>query len=274
MFGLDLNVDADGIGLLSIDRPRVRNALDWDAMKSFAQAVEKAHAIPKLRALIITGTGKAFVSGGDLSELQHYPTREDGLRLATIMGDALARLEALPCPTIAAINGPARGGGAEIAIACDARAISEDADIGFVHARLGIVTAWGGGQRLLRLVGYAHALELIATGRVLSAQEAINLGLANLAVPAGRALAAARKMAHQIAANPPAAVQAAKRFLRFGLENPGEAALAAERAEFPALWDTDFRRAAVQRFLNKKSSKSNGRVPSSQSSFSPSPREE
>jgi enoyl-CoA hydratase len=147
------DMDDSGIGTITLNRPEVRNGLNWAAMQSFAETVEQAHERPDLRVLIVTGAGSAFASGGDIAELQNYPSRADGQRLTTIMGDALCRLEALPCPTIAAINGPARGGGAEISLACDMRVIAEDADIGFVQAKLGIVTAWGGGQRLLRAIG-------------------------------------------------------------------------------------------------------------------------
>jgi enoyl-CoA hydratase len=250
-------VEEQGIGTLTINRPQVHNALNWSAMRAFADAVEEAHdaaqsALKGLRALIVTGAGRSFASGGDVFELQDYPSRADGLRLATQMGDALARLEALPCPTIAAINGPARGGGAEIAVACDLRVIDEEADIGFVQARLGIVTAWGGGQRLLRAVGYARALDLIATGRVISAAEALGMRLVNLVSSAGEAFAAARRLAEQIAANPPAATQAAKRILRLSLTHTEGLAMEAERAEFPPLWDTEYRREAVRRFLEKR----------------------
>ena len=251
MSEIKFEIDAEGIGLLTINRPRVRNALNWAAMHAFADAVEQAHDACDLRALIVTGAGQTFVSGGDVAELQAYPSRADGLRLATLMGDALARLEALPCPTIAALNGPARGGGAEIAVACDLRVMSEDADIGFVQAGLGIVTAWGGGQRLLRAVGYSRALDLLATGRVLSATEALALRLVNAVVSAGDALAAACALARQIAANPSAATQAAKRILRLSLAHTEGLAMEAERDEFPPLWDTEFRREAVRKFLSR-----------------------
>ncbi len=266
-------LDNNGIGTLTLNRPQVRNGLGWSAMRAFAEAVEQAHAAARLdpvhmdairlngasapdtrqplRALIVTGAGSAFASGGDVQELQAFPSRADGLRLASLMGDALARLEALPCPTIAAINGPARGGGAELAVACDLRVMDAAADIGFVQARLGIIPAWGGGQRLLRAIGYARALELLATGRVVSAAEALALRLVNLVAAAGEALAAARRLAEQIAANPPAATQAAKRILRASLARTDEDAMAAERAEFPSLWDTEFRREAVRKFLNR-----------------------
>jgi enoyl-CoA hydratase len=251
MAEIEFSVDAQSVGQLTVNRPAVRNALNWSAMSAFADAVERAHDTPDLRALVVTGTGNAFISGGDINELQHYPSRADGLRLATGMGDALQRLEALPCPTIAALNGPARGGGAEIAVACDLRVMAEDADIGFVQARLGITTAWGGGQRLLRAVGYARALDLLATGRVLSPAEALALRLINQVTPAGGALAAARELGAQIAAHPPAATQAAKRILRLSLAHTEGLAMESERAEFPPLWDTEYRRAAVRKFLKR-----------------------
>jgi len=254
---IDFQIDSHNIGILIINRPHVHNALNWTAMQAFADAIEQAHEAAAtlgrgLRALIITGAGPSFVSGGDINELQAYPTKEDGLRLATIMGNALARLEALPCITIAAINGPARGVGAEIAVACDLRVMDEVADIGFVQVRMGISTAWGGGQRLLRAIGYSRALELMATGRVISAADALGLRLVNLVTAAGEACTAARHLAEQIAANPPDATQAAKRILRFSQTHPdGGTAFDAERAEFPGLWDTEFRREAVRKFLNR-----------------------
>ncbi|MEX2161688.1 MAG: enoyl-CoA hydratase/isomerase family protein [Anaerolineales bacterium] len=251
MNGIDLASEPSGIATLTINRPQVRNALDWDAMRLFAEAVERAAQSLDLRALIVTGGGDTFVSGGDLKALQPYTKRRDGMRLAVIMGKALEALRALPFPTIAAINGPARGGGAEIAAACDQRVIAEGADIGFVHAHLGITTAWGGARYLLQLVGYPMALELLTTGRVLAAHEAKEIGLVDHVAAAGQALQAARDLALQMAQHPVEAVRAAKRLLRFGLANP-LVAKHAERRLFASLWDTEFRRKAVERFLNRK----------------------
>jgi enoyl-CoA hydratase len=251
MSGISFTIDQNLVATLKVDRPAVRNALDWDAMQAFAEAVQQAQDKKELRALIVTGGGRTFVSGGDLKVLQHHPTREDGLRLATLMGDALARLELLPVPTIAAINGPARGGGAEITVACDMSIISEDADIGFVHTRLGIITAWGGGQRLLREIGYAAALELLTSGRVVSPSEALRLRLVNRVVPAGEAYPSALELAREIASRPPQAIQAAKRVLRNSIAHPQGDAYMAEREEFPLLWDSDYRRDALRRFLDK-----------------------
>lgn len=249
MADIEFEIDERGIGLLTVNRPEVRNALNWAAMRAFAEAVEAAHSAPELRALIITGAGGHFVAGGDLAELQHYPRPEDGLRLAELMGEALAWLETIACPVLAAMNGATRGGGAEIAMACDMRVMAEDATLAFVQATLGLIPGWGGGQRLMRAVGYARALDLLATGRVLTATEAAQWHLANRLAPPGDALASAMSLAEQMAANPPEAVQAVKRILRFGLTHDEGLALVAERADFPPLWASEYRQQAMQRFL-------------------------
>jgi enoyl-CoA hydratase len=250
MTGIYFNVDTSGIATLTVNRPEVKNGLNWEAMRAFGDAVDRAAKSLDLRALIVTGGGDTFVSGGDLKALAPYTKRSDGMRLATIMGKALGRLRDLHCPTIAAINGPARGGGAEIAVACDQRVMAEGADIGFVHARLGITTAWGGARYLLQLVGYPMALELLATGRVLSASEASEIGLVEHVSAAGGALQQARDLAQQMAQHPIEAVRAAKRLLRFAIAHP-EVAKHAERRLFASLWDSEFRRAAVASFLNR-----------------------
>jgi len=251
MDGINFSVNASGVATLTVDRPEVRNALDWGAMRAFAETVDRAAKSWDLRALIVTGGGETFVSGGDLKALAPFTKRRDGMRLAVIMGRALERLRQLPCPTIAAINGPARGGGAEIAAACDQRVMAEDADIGFVHASLGITTAWGGARFLLQLVGYPMAIELLTTGRVLKAAEAKEIGLVDHVAAAGGALQAASEIALQMAQHPIEAVRAAKRLLRFAIAHP-EAAKHVERRLFSSLWDSEFRRQAVARFLNRR----------------------
>lgn len=250
MDGILFHINSAGVATLTVDRPQVRNGLDWAAMRAFAEAIERAAKTRDLRALIVTGAGQTFVSGGDLKALAPYTKRSDGLRLAVIMGKALEKLRGLHCPTIAAINGPARGGGAEIAVACDQRVMAEGADIGFVHARLGITTAWGGARYLLQLVGYPMALELMATGRVLKAGEAREIGLVDHVVKAGEALQAAGEIAAQMAQHPAEAVRAAKRLLRYAVASP-LVAKHAERRLFSNLWDSEYRRQAVARFLNR-----------------------
>ena len=247
-----LQVESSEIAILKVDRPQVRNALNWQAMEDFSSRVEDAHNLPGLRALIITGSKQAFIAGGDLKALADFPRAADGLRLSQGMSAALRRLEALPCPTIAGMNGPARGGGAEISLACDLRVMAQNADLGLVQVTLGLTPGWGAGQRLLRLVGYSQALELLTTGAVLSAEQALALGLANRLAPPGQALEEALELAHQIAKQPVEAVRAIKRLLRAGKDLTPEAAADFEMSEFPALWAGETHVQAVERFLKRR----------------------
>ncbi len=238
------------IGLLQVNRPHVLNALSWEAMQAFGEAVEAARlAAP--RVLIVTGSGRAFIAGGDLKQLADYPTEDDGRRMSRLMTRALHNLEALPFPTIAAINGPARGGGAEVALACDLRILAENADLGFVQVAWFVTPGWGMGQRLLRLVGYSRALEWLLTGKVLTPHEALTHGLANRVVPEGQALEAALALARKIAALPPAVAQSTKEVLRAGLTLPPATAARVEHDLFPALWAATEHVEAVARFKQR-----------------------
>jgi enoyl-CoA hydratase len=249
---LILELVEPGIGLLMVKRPDVRNALNWEAMEAFSARVEEAHQLDELMVLILTGYGKSFIAGGDLKELHGFSTEADGRRLGDMMRTVLNRLEALPCPTIAAINGPARGGGAEVALACDLRVMETGADIGLVQVTLGLTPGWGAGGRLLRLVGYSRALELLTTGRVLGAEEALVMGLVNQVAPVGEGLEEAIALARRIATQPLATVQAIKRLLRAGVSMPPETASAVEQAEFPPLWASEEHLKAVEHFLNRR----------------------
>ena len=239
------------IGILKVNRPEVHNAMDWETMQAFSRNIKKIHKMQSLRTLIVTGEGESFVSGGDLKVLAKYPKRIHGLRLSTIMSRALERLRALPMPTIAAINGPARGGGAEIAVACDIRVMAENADIGFVHAKLGITTAWGGARFLLQLVGYPQALILLASGGLISSNEALAIGLVDEISPRDHVMESAMNLAEKLSKHPKESVKAAKRLLRLAIAYPSVANLA-ERGIFASLWDSEFRRKQVEKFLNKK----------------------
>jgi len=240
-----------GIALLQVQRPQVRNALDWEAMHAFAACVEQARATTSLHALVLTGTKEAFIAGGDVKALAAYPRIEDGARLSSLMSAALSQLETLPCPTIAAMNGPARGGGTEIALACDLRVMDAQADFGLVQVKMGLTPGWGAGQRLLRLVGYGRAFEWLVTGKILSAQEAYECGLANRIALPGQALASALELARLITAYPLKTVRAIKRLLRGGLSLSHGMAASLEQAEFPPLWASSEHLQAVDRFVNR-----------------------
>jgi len=249
---VELTINAGGIGILTLNRPHVRNALNWNAMEKFAETIDRVSGDKEMRALIITGSGGAFCAGGDLYELDNYMTREDGSRLATIMGGALKRLENLPFPSLAAMEGPAIGGGAEIALACDLRVMAERAVIGLVHIRLAIMPAWGGGQRLLHLIGYTRAMEWLVGGRIISSIEAHAAGLANRLVPDGRAFEHTLELAESITKHARQAITAIKSILRAGIDLPAEEAERFERDIFPDIWAAAEHVEASRRFVEKK----------------------
>lgn len=171
-----------GIGLVTMDRPQVMNALDARTFLELDRLLDGAAADRALRGLILTGKGRAFVAGADLSEI-----RDDGMeenRAYAKLGQGLMdKLEALPIPTVAAVNGYALGGGCELALACDIRIAGERARFGMPEVGLGVIPCFGGTQRLARLVGSGLAKELIFTGRTVDAQEALGMGLVNRVVP-------------------------------------------------------------------------------------------
>jgi enoyl-CoA hydratase len=177
----------DSIGILRVNRPNSLNALNWDAQEQFALAIEQAHTDHTngdLRALIITGTGdRVFVAGGDIKEHIGHLDVETARRLNRIMGNALPRLTQLPCPTVAAINGDAYGGGCEIITACDLRYMVDTARLHFVQVKVGLTTGWGGAARLVRLIGQSRALEILLSGRNLTSEEAYQIGLIHREVP-------------------------------------------------------------------------------------------
>jgi enoyl-CoA hydratase len=220
----------DGIIVLTFNRPQAHNALEVDTMLRFADVIQSLAADEDLRVVILAGAGEsAFCSGGDLVELSNYPSADQGERMVTLMGDALLALERLPVPVIAAVNGYALGGGSEIALACDLRIVDDNARLGLVHIRLGLIPGWGGGQRLLRLVGYSQAMDLMLRGHVMRADELKALGLANRVVERGMALPEALELAQQIATADAANIRAIKSLLQAGVNHPYDEALAIER---------------------------------------------
>lgn len=252
-----LDQHPDGIAVLIFNRPEVHNALTVEAMRAFARAIAELHARPDLRAVIVTGAGEAaFCSGGDLADLAGRASEDEARAMVALMGDALLSLERLPVPVIAAINGYALGGGSEIALACDLRVADAAVNMGFVQVRRGLMPGWGGGQRLIRLVGYSRALELLLTARRLFLDDLVALGLVTGTAPQGQALPAALDLARQIAAHDPAAVRAVKALALAALAQPYEAALHTERALFPPLWTGAAHQAAMQQFLARRAGES------------------
>lgn len=220
---MDFGVNADGVGLLRVNRPAARNALTWAAQEAFAAAVVAAGHNEAIRALIIAGVGGSFVSGGDLKELAGHPEPAAGERLNRVMSAALAGLIELPFPVLAAVDGDAVGGGCEILTACDLRLAAAGARFSFRQVQNGLTTGWGGASRLVALIGQSRAMELLLTGRTIDADEARAIGLIHRVAPDGvdaldaayawvaemlrlprRALAATKSLVHAAAHLPPA----------------------------------------------------------------------
>lgn len=208
----------DGVEILFLKNPPV-NALSTGLMGDLDTRVSELAADPKVRAVILTGEGQYFSAGADLKEMAtlDLTTAPQIVRrgLATF-----ARLSGLNAPVIAAINGLALGGGLELALSCDLRIAGESAKLGAPEVNFGLMPAYGGTQRLPRLVGLAKAKEMIFSAAMISAAEALKIGLVNKTVPAGQELRAARDLAHTIAQKAPKAVQAAKRSMMTGIQAP------------------------------------------------------
>jgi enoyl-CoA hydratase/carnithine racemase len=210
--------DGDGVTILVLRHPPV-NALSTGVLAALGTAVTATAADPSTRAIVITGDGTYFSAGADLKEMAMMGLDKGPEVVA--QGQALfSAIEAGPRPVIAAINGLALGGGLELALACDLRVAGESAKLGAPEVTYGLMPAYGGTQRLPRLVGPAKARELIFTGTMIPATEAARIGLVNRTVPAGQELRAARDLAHTIAQKAPLAVAGAKRALREGLARP------------------------------------------------------
>lgn len=222
--------EEDGVELLLLKNPPV-NALSTALLGELESSVAALEASETVRAVILTGDGQYFSAGADLKEIATLGF--DRAPEVVARGQALyRRVEELKCPVVAAINGLALGGALELALACDLRVAGESAKLGLTEVNFGLMPAYGGTQRLPRLVGPAKAKELIFTGAMLSAAEALRIGLVNKAVPAGQELRAARDLAHTIAQKAPRAVRAAKQAIRASRELPLVDGLRAEAEAF------------------------------------------
>lgn len=246
----------DNVGVLRVDRPQARNALDWDAQEKFATIVAGAARDETLRALIITGAGSTFVSGGDLKQLAEHLDQVSGERLNRVMSGALVQLSDLPIPVLAAVNGDAAGGGWEIVTACDLRLMAADARLRFAQVRVGLTTGWGGTGRLVRQVGHSRALELLLNGHNISAEEARRIGLVHRIVPTGEdVLAAAQAWAMSLKALPRGALAAMKRLV-YAVDSDRDAN-EYERELFLDLWSSADHREALRAFIDKRSPRFN-----------------
>ena len=239
-----------GVALVTLDRPKALNALSFDLLDQLATALEALDADPACRAIVVTGAGeRAFAAGADIRELatQTAASLHAGGRFG-----AWDRIAAIGLPLIAAVRGFALGGGCELAMACDMIVAAEDATFGQPEILIGVMPGAGGTQRLTRAIGKARAMELILTGRSLSAREAESRGLVTRIVPAEATVDAALELAASVATMPPRAVRAAKAAILDAAERSLSDGLARERAAFFGLFDTDDQAEGMAAFTEKR----------------------
>jgi enoyl-CoA hydratase len=250
----------DGIRIVTVDRPEKLNALNSEVVEALGAAFGAAAGEPDLRCLIVTGAGeKAFIAGADIGELAKL-TPVGGREHARRGQAVLESLEALPVPTIAAINGYAYGGGLELAMACCLRVASDNAKMGLPETSLGILPGYGGTQRLARLVGASRAMELVLTAeKGVTAAEAHRIGLVNRVVPAGQALSGARELARKIAGNGPVACRYAMEAIRRGAEMPTSEGMLFEATLFGLCAATEDMKEGMNAFLEKRAARFTGR---------------
>jgi enoyl-CoA hydratase len=240
----------DGVGLVTIDRQDALNALSFDLLDELADTLEELDRDPACRAIVLTGAGtRAFAAGADIRELagQTPVTLTTENRFAS-----WDRIGAVRTPVVAAVRGFALGGGCELAMACDIIVAGEDAEFGQPEIRLGVMPGAGGTQRLIRALGKGRAMEMILTGRSISAREAEARGLVTRVVPAEATLDAALELAARIASQAPLAVLAAKEAVKIAEELPLAAGLDHERRAFFLLFGSDDQSEGMAAFAEKR----------------------
>jgi enoyl-CoA hydratase len=243
---------ADAVVTVRLDRPNQLNALDAATLRDLARALRDVRRDPSVRALVITGAGdKAFSAGADIAAMAAM-TAVEGHAFSRLGHDVLARLEALPIPVVAAVNGVALGGGLELALACDLIVASERARLGQPEINLGLIPGFGGTQRLVWRVGVGRARDLVYLGRQLSAAEAAGIGLVDRVVPAERLAADAAALAAELAGKAPVALAQAKRAVAAATEAALTTGLHFESEAFGVAFASEDRIEGLRAFLERR----------------------
>lgn len=242
----------NNIGIISINRPDALNALNSDTLSDLKTAIEQVKNDDEISIVIITGVGeKAFVAGADIKEMKDMSPLE--ARKFMHFGQSVFNdIDNLPKPTIAAVKGYALGGGCELALSCDMIIASEKAKFGLPEVSLGIHPGFGGTQRLPKLIGSAKAKELIFTGEMIDAQEALRIGLVNKVVPIGKVMEEAKVLAQKILKNGPIAIRLVKSAINAGLNVPLEKGLAYEAETQGLAFATEDKNEGLEAFLEKR----------------------
>lgn len=248
-----------GIAVITLNRPHALNALNGTLMRELSNMLDEVAGDKKVKVLIITGSGeKAFAAGADIAEMNTM-TALEGREWGRLGQETFTKLEKLPQPVIAAVNGFALGGGCELAMACDIRIVADNAKFGQPEVSLGIPPGFGGTQRLPRLVGRGRALELLLTGDMIAAPEALRIGLANRVVPQADLMAETRKMAQTILKRGNIAVSITKAAVHRGMETDLVTGLAYEAEVFGLCFATHDQQEGMSAFLEKRKANFSGK---------------
>jgi enoyl-CoA hydratase len=246
-----------GITILKISAPKSLNALNSTILKELSDCV--SHLDAATRVLIITGDGeKSFVAGADISEMAHL-NEAQGYEFGRLGAQVFRAIETLPIPVIAAVNGFALGGGCELAMACDIRIASSKAKFGQPEVGLGIIPGFSGTYRLPKIVGQGHAKEMIYTGKVIRADEALRIGLVNAVYEPEQLMEKAVEMAQMMLHNAPVAISLAKQSINEGYDLDADAAIALENKLFGKCFATSDQKEGMDAFLNKRQAEFNGK---------------
>ncbi|MDD7438125.1 MAG: enoyl-CoA hydratase-related protein [Bacteroidales bacterium] len=236
---------------ITLNRPSVLNALSSQVLLELSEALDWIQAHSDIRVLVLTGAGRSFVAGADIAEMSQF-TPEEALNFGRMGASVFRKLELLPIPVIGAINGFALGGGCELAMACDIRYASESAKFGQPEVGLGISPGFSGTQRLPRLVGVGIASELIFTGRIIRAEEALAIGLVNRVVTADELMTATYALAEEILTKSPSAVFASKQAIQRGLQTDIDTGIAIENYLFSHCFSSDQQKEGMAAFMENR----------------------
>lgn len=241
----------DFIGIVTIDRENALNALNTEVLSDLETVID-AIPLDSTRCVIITGAGqKSFVAGADIGAMSTM-TKDEGREFGVAGNAVFRKIEKLPVPVIAAVNGFALGGGCELSLSCDIRIASENALFGQPEAGLGITPGFGGTQRLARTIGVGKAKEMIYTCAKIKADEALRIGLVNAVYPIDQLMDECIKLAGKVARNAPIAVRQCKKAMNMGMQMDIDSALAMESELFSACFDTKDQKNAMTAFCEKR----------------------